>query len=104
MLSSTLLNDPPPCIGLYIFGNPAFAAIADEAADSDVPEKAITRSRLADIIAPFMALENASGKPINVAGVIGFSVSGDLKIADVVMAGQALDAGRANEAFALAEA
>jgi hypothetical protein len=103
-----LLVDPAAAIYLFIFGNSQqitqFAAAADGVA-SGALRKVVRRSQCADILNRFTALQiDPALPPLSSANLVGFSTSGHLFIADVILGSDMLDVVRASDAFMRAEA
>jgi hypothetical protein len=103
-----LLVDPAPCTFLFIFGASAeintFATLA-VAASGGALRRVVRRSQYQDIVARFTNLQTAQGLPaVDSAGVVGFSTSGHLIVADVIVAGDTLNKARAIQSFIQADA
>lgn len=102
-----LLVDPAAAIYLFIFGSTdainAFAKEADDAAGG-AARRVVRRSQCADILPRFQALKiDPEAGDLSSPSMVGFSTSGHLVIADVVLSTETLDSARAAEAFILAE-
>lgn len=102
-----LLVDPAEAVYLFIFGSTdainAFAKEADDAAGG-ADRRVVRRSQCKDILASFQALKiDPEAGDLNSPSMVGFSTSGDIVIADVVLSTENLNSARAAEAFMLAE-